>query len=184
MLLNPEIYRWPLIISTHTIMCAESNFFLTHKKMSVKEHTGCKKYYMGDNDDKSVGTVLWKARLASNQLNGPRTFLPQASIVSPKWFRRHNSHATALDSLTRLAQGSDLGASDDRVIVVHQDSNGDLPSVQVHNSPAQVHVGKRKQTQVQRGGRWQDEVEKTGEGRLDTMRQWAATGAESTPPKK
>lgn len=74
-------------------------------------------------------------------------------------------------SLTGPAEDPYLGASDAGVVLVRKDSNSDTPAVQREYGPAQFHVGKRKDTQVQRGGGRQDVSEKTGERCLYTMRQ-------------
>ena len=73
-------------------------------------------------------------------------------------------------SLTSLAEDPYLGASDGRVVLVSKDSDGHAFAVQQPYSPAQIHVGKGKNTQVQRAGRRQDAAEKTGKRRLCAVR--------------
>ncbi len=78
-------------------------------------------------------------------------------------------------SLTSLAKDPYLGASDGSVVLVGEDSDGDALLMKRQYSPAQVHVGKGKDTQVQRGGGRKEVLEKTGEGGLYTMGQGAET---------
>lgn len=87
-------------------------------------------------------------------------------------------------SLTGLAKDPDLGTRDGNVVLVNNDPNGDPPSVQHAYSPAQVHVGKGKDTQVQRGGSRQDVSQKTGKRGLHTMSQRAEAGTRKAENKK
>lgn len=87
-------------------------------------------------------------------------------------------------SLTGPAEDPYLGASDAGVVLVREDSNGDTPAMQREYGPAQLHVGKCKDTQVQRGGSRQDVSEKTGERGLYTMRQGAETGTGKAQNKR
>lgn len=87
-------------------------------------------------------------------------------------------------SLTGLAEDPYLGTSDGDVVLVNNDSNGDAPSVQHAYSPAQVHVGKGKYTQVQRGGSRQDVSQKAGKRGLHTMSQQAEAGTGKAENKK
>ena len=49
-------------------------------------------------------------------------------------------------SLTGLAEDPDLGTSDGDVVLVREDSDDDAPAMQREYGPAQVHVGKGKDT--------------------------------------
>lgn len=56
--------------------------------------------------------------------------------------------------------------------------------MQCKYSPAQIHVGEGKDTQVQGGAGRKDVSEKTGERGLYAMRQGAETGTERTENKR
>lgn len=81
---------------------------------------------------------------------------------------------------TSLAEDPYLGTSDEGVIPVCEDADGQPPAVQNKHSPTQFQVGEGKHTQVQRGGGRQDVAEEAREGVIHTVgqRTGAGTGGE------